>query len=61
MATALRDLGLPFDRVNVDEEPALAAAYGDHIPVLLHGETEVARAPQSPRTLRRALHRSGVI
>jgi hypothetical protein len=61
MATALHDLGLQFDLLNVDEDSALEAAYGDCLPVLMRGEHEVLRAPQSPRTLKRALRRSGVI
>ena len=61
MALALRDLGVVFESVNIEVEPALEAAYGELIPVLMNGEVEVARAPQTPRTLKRALERGGVL
>lgn len=61
MARTLGELNLRFETVNIEEDPGLEAAYGESIPVLLQGEAEVARAPQSPRTLKRALERSGVI
>lgn len=61
MAQDLNGLGLMFDLVNVEDDPALEAAYGHFIPVLLKGDAEVARAPQSGMTLIRSLHRAGVI
>lgn len=61
MALALQDLGLEFERTNIDEDAALVERYGEAIPVLFDGEQEVARAPQSARTLKRALSRRGVI
>jgi hypothetical protein len=61
MAQTLSQLGLTFERVNVDEDAALSRTYGDSIPVLMRDRTEVARAPQSSRTLKRALQRAGVI
>lgn len=61
MASALQELGLAFEAVNIEEDPVLEAEYGLVIPVLFHEDTEVARAPQSARTLKRALRRSGVI
>jgi glutaredoxin len=61
MAGALDDLGVAFEHVNIEEDAALSAAYGELIPVLMQGDAEVARAPQSARTLKRALQRSGVI
>jgi hypothetical protein len=61
MAAALRDLDVAFERLNIDDDAVLAAEYGTAIPVLFHKDTEVARAPQSARTLKRALRRAGVI
>lgn len=61
MAADLQALGLAFDLVNIEEDAALEATYGNLIPVLLLGDTEIARAPQSARTLQRSLQRSGVI
>jgi len=61
MASALQELGLAFEAVNIEENPVLASEYASVIPVLFHKDTEVARAPQSPRTLKRALRRAGVI
>jgi hypothetical protein len=34
MAEALRGLGVAFDKVDVDADPALAARYGRRVPVL---------------------------
>ena len=61
MARSLDELGLPYEAVNIEDSEALTAAYRDVIPVLMQGEQEVARAPQSTRTLKRALRRSGVL
>lgn len=61
MADALRELDLRFETVNIETDAALEAAYGDVIPVLMQDELEVARAPQSRRTLKRALERRGVL
>ena len=61
MAHFLRELGVAFDLVDVDEDAALSAAFGDAIPVLMQGGVEIARAPQSSRTLERTLRRCGVL
>lgn len=61
MAATLRALRVPFVVVNVDEDAALNAAYGEHVPVLTRGDAEIARAPQSERTLQRALRKAGVL
>jgi hypothetical protein len=61
MASALSELHLSFETVNIEEDASLEAAYGALIPVLLWDGREVARAPQSARTLKRALQRSGVL
>jgi hypothetical protein len=34
MAEDLRVLGVPFDKVDVDADPALAERYGSRVPVL---------------------------
>lgn len=46
MLAALRSrLGadLPVTIVDVDGDPALEARYGEHVPVLFSGETEICR------------------
>lgn len=35
------ELGFGLQTVDIDGEPALEAAYGEWIPVLTHGETEI--------------------
>jgi glutaredoxin len=42
---ALRRLGVPFHLVNIEKDPALEALYGEAVPVLIDGATEIARAP----------------
>lgn len=54
---ALHDLGLTFDKVDVDSDPSLQQRYGDFIPVLLCEGREIARAPLSRDVLRDALRR----
>jgi hypothetical protein len=61
MAQTLSELGLACERVDIKKDPVLEAEYGAAIPVLFHNDAEVARAPQSSRTLKRALQRAGVI
>jgi hypothetical protein len=61
MAAILAEMGLPFERVNIEGDAVLEAEYGPIIPVLFHNDAEVARAPQSARTLTHALQRAGVI
>jgi hypothetical protein len=61
MARDLTRLGLAFDEVDIEQDAALEAAYGEAIPVVLWDGREVARAPQTDRTLRRVLARAGVI
>ena len=60
---AARDLarmGLAFDLVDVDGDEAMADRYGESIPVLLAGETEVVRAPFTVPALRKALASHGL-
>jgi glutaredoxin len=61
MASALDDLDLPYETVNIELDTSLEAAYGDQIPVLMLADRQIARAPQSARTLKRALQRTGVL
>jgi len=61
MASALLELDLPFDTVNIEQDADAMAVFADAIPVLKWGDIEVARAPQSQRTLKRALQRAGVL
>ena len=58
----LRLLALPFERRDVDADPALQARYGLEVPVLLLGERELPRvSPRlSPEALRRWLREQGV-
>jgi hypothetical protein len=61
MARDLQRLRVPFEEVDIEQDEALERAYGELIPVLLQGDTEIARAPQDERTLRRALSRAGLL
>jgi thioredoxin reductase (NADPH) len=48
-------LGVAYEVVDVDQDDALQERYGDLIPVLMHGETEIARAPIERSRLEKAL------
>ena len=61
MARDLRRLRVPFDEVDIEQDPALERAYGEAIPVLMAGEVEIARAPQTERSLRDALIRAELL
>jgi hypothetical protein len=61
MARDLQRLRVPFEEVDIEQDEALERAYSELIPVLLQGDTEIARAPQDERTLRRALSRAGLL
>jgi len=46
MLAALRarmGAGFPVEIVDVDSDPALRARYGEHVPVLVDGDTELCR------------------
>jgi glutaredoxin len=43
MAGALRALGVEFEEIDVDADPRLEELYGENVPVLLQGETEICR------------------
>jgi hypothetical protein len=61
MARDLKRLRIDFVEVDIETDDALERAYGESIPVLLAGDVEVARAPQTQRSLREALIRAGVL
>jgi hypothetical protein len=43
MAQVLRALGVDFEEIDVDSDPALDALYGENVPVLLKDGIEVCR------------------
>jgi hypothetical protein len=51
--------GLAVGKVDVDGDPALAAAYGDRVPVLCLGDRELVWGRVSARALRALLDRHG--
>ena len=61
MARDLRRLKLAFVEIDVDEDETLQRDYGEVIPVLMLGDREIARAPQTQRTLRQVLSRAGLL
>lgn len=61
MAGDLTRLQVPFDAVNIEDDAALEAAYGESIPVLFEGEREIARAPQTQDSLKKVLQRAGLL
>ncbi len=40
--------GFPVEIVDVDGDPALKARYGEHVPVLMDGDTELLRHHYDP-------------
>ncbi len=61
MAHDLQRLRVAFDDIDIEQDEALEQAYGESIPVLMQGSREIARAPQTERTLRQALNRAGLL
>jgi len=61
MAADLSRLGVPFDAVNIEDDDGLETAYGESIPVLFEGEREIARAPHTRASLKKALQQAGVL
>lgn len=56
MAEALHGLGVPFEKIDVDADPALAARYGRTLPVLADAaEREICHARLDVRALRARL------
>jgi glutaredoxin len=61
MARDLHRLRVDFEEVDIEQDAALDCAYGESIPVLLAGDEEIARAPQTERSLKDALVRAGLL
>jgi hypothetical protein len=61
MARDLHRLKVRFEEVHIDQDEALQREYGEAVPVLMLGESEIARAPQTEQTLRRVLSRAGLL
>ncbi len=61
MASNLERLSVRFEEVDIEEDEVLRRVYGDAIPVLMHGDDEIARAPETERSLREALIRAGLL
>jgi hypothetical protein len=61
MARDLRRLRVDFDEIDIERNETLERVYGESIPVLLNDGFEVARAPQTERSLRDALIRAGLL
>jgi hypothetical protein len=51
MAQALQALGVRFDKVNVDADPALRERYGTDVPVLCKDDREVCRHRLTPEAI----------
>jgi hypothetical protein len=60
MAAILQRMGVTFATIDVEADVELERRYGELIPVLLHDEREIARAPIDERTLRQALVKAGL-
>ena len=57
---ALRgELGFGLDVIDVDAAPELERRYGEFVPVLMHGERELARWRLDSSALRAYLHDIG--
>jgi hypothetical protein len=61
MARDLRRLRLSFEEIDIEQDETLERLYGESIPVLLAGDHEIARAPQTERSLRQVLSRAGLL
>jgi glutaredoxin len=61
MARELRRLRISFQEIDIEQDEALERLFGESIPVLLAGDREIARAPQTERSLRQALSRAGLL
>jgi hypothetical protein len=57
VAVVAAERGLEMVKVDVDEDPALAAAYGHEVPVLCLGSRRVVSGRVSARALRALLAR----
>ena len=52
LARLTKELGLELVVQDVDSDPELAARFDDLVPVLMHGDREVARYRLDPRAVR---------
>src|SRR5262245_38083191 len=59
VAVVAAERGLDVVKVDIDEDPALAAAYGAEIPVLFAGAQRIVSGRVSLRALRALVARSG--
>jgi hypothetical protein len=57
VAEVAAERGLAVAKVDVDDDPALARAYGDEVPVLCLGERRLVSGRVSARALRAMLTR----
>ena len=52
MAQALRSLGVEFEEIDVDSDPALDEKYGEHVPVLVDSRNnEICRVRLDPEAI----------
>jgi hypothetical protein len=51
MAAALRSLGVAFEEVDVDSDPLLDERYGENVPVLFQGDSELCRHRLTPEAI----------
>ena len=61
MARDLAQVGIGFEEIDISGAELMESSYGNAIPVLMNGDTEVARAPQTERSLKDALIRAGLL
>jgi glutaredoxin len=61
MAEDLRRLRVDFDEIDIEQDQSLERTYGEAIPVLMNRDVEIARAPQTQRSLRDALVHAGLL
>jgi hypothetical protein len=57
LAEVLPRFGLPYRSIDVDADPALAARYGEVVPVLLRDGRAVAKVRITARDLERLVRR----
>jgi glutaredoxin len=60
-AAMLERIGAVFATINIEADADLERRYGEHIPVILFGDREVARAPITLQSLREALAKTGLV
>jgi hypothetical protein len=55
LAPLLREFSLSLREVDIDADPALAARFGEEVPVLFLGETKIAKYRLDTQLVRRRL------